>query len=212
MKLFQWSDILSLYNNTDSFFAKGCGISVGSFDGLHKGHRVLINTLVTECKKMEIPAGVVTFTRPLPSLKHKDYKGDISTLNQRLKLLENLGVDFAVVVDFNDDFASMSGIDFFTVLEKNCKLKIISEGVDFRCGYKGATDMQEIKAFAACKQIKAFFVEPVYYSTPDGEKRISSSIIRDLIQNGELDIAAELLDRPYERDSDCNDGNQVVPH
>lgn len=200
MQVFTWSNILSLLNTgkEDSFFSSGCGISVGSFDGLHKGHRVLINTLVSECKKNNVPAGVVTFKRPLPSIKHhSDYLGDISTLEQRLKLLESLGVNFAIVVDFDDSFASMLGTDFFSILMNVCNMKLIAEGIDFRCGYKGSTDSQAIKYFGEKNNIKTFFVDPVFYDEAAEEERISSSYIRSMINKGFLTTVEKMLERSY---------------
>lgn len=200
MNLYTWSDITSILNNgtKDPYFANGCGITVGSFDGLHLGHRVLVNTLVTECKALSIPAGAVTFTKPLPSIKHHgDYKGDISTLEERLQLLESAGVDFAIVVDFDDSFAAMTGEQFFEKLIKVCNLKIICEGVDFHCGYKGAFDKNAITEFGAAHHIKVSFTEPVYYDINGKQERISSSIIRQLIVDGNNDLVSKLLDRPY---------------
>ncbi len=202
MKIFSWNDILTLLNNgkEEPFFDKGCGISIGSFDGLHKGHRLLIKTLVTECKKENLLSGVVTFKRPLPGLKHhNDYAGDISTLSQRLSLLSDFNVDFVIVVDFDDSFASMLGTDFFNLLINVCNMKLLAEGVDFRCGYKGATDFSAIKYFGKEHNIKTFFVEPVFFENSVGEnERVSSSIIRNMIKKGFLTAAFELLERPYD--------------
>lgn len=204
MKILYWNDVISSAQNEglNEIAAQGCGISVGSFDGLHKGHRVLIKTLVDQCDKNQLLPGVVTFTRPLPSIKHSsDYSGDISTLDQRLKLLEELGVAFAVVVDFDQDFAARSGIQFFELLIKKCNLKLIAEGVDFRCGYKGATDTQAIRYFCQQNNIESFFVSPVYYRPgTEEEERISSSYIRMMIKKGFLATVEELLERKYELD------------
>lgn len=200
MQTFNWADITSILNNPSifSYFSKGCGISVGSFDGLHKGHRVLLNTLVSGSKDLGIPSGVVTFTRPLPSIKNQnDYKGDISTLEQRLKLLESVGVDFVIIVDFNDDFAAMTGNQFFDILIQNCNMKYLCEGVDFRCGYKGSFDKYAIANYCADNQIQLSFTNPVYYEIHGRQERISSSIIRQLISDNELDLVSALLDRKY---------------
>ena len=129
MKILTWNDILFVLNTGDKnkYFENGTGISVGSFDE-------------------NLLSGVVTFKRPLPGIKHfGDYQGDISTLDQRIKLFENIGIDFVIVVDFDDAFASIHGADFLDILINVCNLQLLAEGVDFRCGYKGATDVQAIK-------------------------------------------------------------------
>lgn len=222
MKIFTWNDILSVLNTgrDEPFFAQGTGISVGSFDGLHKGHRTLLATLVENCKKQKLLSGVVSFKRPLPSIKHSgDYKGDISTLEQRLELFDQQGIDFAIIVDFTDDFASMLGADFLNILVNACNMELLAEGIDFRCGYKGATDTQAIKYFAQKNNIKTIFVDPVYYMEgTELEERISSSYIRNMVLKGFFSTANELLERSYEIRLNTTDLeipratiNQVIP-
>ena len=197
MTVFDWSlQTLDSFSQTD-FFKQGCGISVGSFDGLHLGHRFLLNKLVEECSAAGVAPGVITFKRPLPALKHADdYAGDISTLEERLQLLEGLGIKFAIVVDFNQDFAAMKGVVFLDLLVQKLNMKLLAEGIDFRCGFKGATDTQAIKYWAMQSGVKTVFVDPVYYTQADGSvERVSSSYIRQLIQKGYMTTARELLAR-----------------
>ena len=197
MTVFDWSpQTLDDFSQTH-FFKQGTGISTGSFDGLHLGHRFLLNKLVEECKTQNLASGVITFKRPLPALKHADdYAGDISTLEERLKLLEGIGIDFVIVVDFDQEFASMKGVTFLDLLVQKLNMKLLAEGIDFRCGYKGATDTQAIKYWAAQAGIQTIFVDPVYYTQADGsEERVSSSYIRHLIQKGYMTTVRELLGR-----------------
>ena len=197
MTVFDWSpQTLDDFSQTH-FFKQGTGISTGSFDGLHLGHRFLLNKLVEECKTQGFASGVITFKRPLPALKHADdYAGDISTLDERLKLLEGIGIEFVIVVDFDQEFASMKGVTFLDLLVQKLNMKLLAEGIDFRCGYKGATDTQAIKYWATQSGIQTIFVDPVYYTQADGsEERVSSSYIRHLIQKGYMTTVRELLGR-----------------
>ena len=206
MQVINWNE-----SNLD-FLSSQTGISIGSFDGLHKGHRVLLNSLVQNCKKNNLKSGIVTFYRPLPSIKHSsDYAGDISTLKQRLELFENVGIDFVILVDFDNDFAQLKGIEFLSLLVKKYNMCFLAEGVDFRCGYKGATDSTAIQFWAKQNKIDCIFVEPVYFK----DERISSSYIRQMIQKGFFSTITELLARPYELDIETmvKDGKltQVLP-
>ena len=202
MKLFTWNDILSYLNTgiADPYFEKGTGISIGSFDGMHLGHRAIINELVANCKINNLIPGVISFKRPLPSIKHSaDYQGDVSTLEQRLKLFKELGVQFAVIIDFTDSFASILGADFLNIMVNAVNMEFICEGVDFRFGYKGATDVFAINYFAEQNNISTSFVNQVVYKEgTDEEERISSSYIRTMISKGFLTTVEELLARPYE--------------
>lgn len=205
MKLFTWNDILSILNgDTNADFLGGVktGISVGSFDGLHKGHRKLLGELLTAGRARGFACGVLTFSRPLPGIKHSgDYMGDLTTLDQRLKLFEELGLDFAIVVDFDDSFSSMMGADFLNILLNVCNMELLAEGIDFRCGFKGATDAQAIRYWAEKNGVETVFVDPVYFKEgTDEEERISSSYIRKMLSRGFFTTAQELLERPYELD------------
>ncbi|MCQ2592658.1 MAG: FAD synthetase family protein [Treponema sp.] len=211
MKVIDWNDVYRSFSTKkmlEDFAGKKSGISVGSFDGVHKGHQLLLETLTAECKKRDYFSVVLTFTNPLPSLKKSgEYEGHISSLNQRLNLLENYGIDFVVLVDFNLDFARLSGEEFFGILKSTANMNLIVEGVDFRCGYKGATTVAEIEKWAqensasgVEEQIKCFFMKPVYFIEGNQEIRISSSVIRKYIKAGRLKLVEELLSRPFQLD------------
>ena len=202
MEIFDWKDIDSF--SKTQFFKQGTGVSVGSFDGLHLGHRVLLEKLVLFCSKCNLSSGLVTFSRPLPSIKHSDdYTGDISTLSQRLRFFEQLGIDFVFVVDFDQEFAALKGSDFLTMLHQKLNMNLIAEGIDFKCGYKGATAAQAIKYWAEQNKVEFSFIDPVYYTEPGGNlERVSSSYIRQMINKGFFTRATELLSRPYEIDID----------
>lgn len=200
MEIYNWKNIDSFAQT--SFYKQGTCLSTGSFDGLHLGHRFLLETLVNTARKKSLACGVITFSRPLPAIKHsQDYTGDISTLRQRLALFEKLGIDFAFVVDFDEAFASLKGTDYFSILLNKCNMKLIAEGIDFRCGYKGATDAQAIRYWSEQNNVECCFVDPVYYTEADGnEERVSSSYIRRMIQKGFFNRVSELLKRPYSLD------------
>ncbi len=202
MKIYTWNDILAILNGDSNENFPKTGISTGCFDGLHKGHRKLLSALIDACSAKGLSAGVVTFARPLPGIKHSnDYKGDLTTLNQRLSLFEQLGIDFAIIVDFDDSFASMMGADYLNILLNVCNMELLAEGIDFRCGFKGATDAQAIRYWAEKNNVETVFVDPVYFKEgTDEEERISSSYIRTMLSRGFFTTACELLERPYEID------------
>ena len=196
MRVCYWNKELSC------FVGKESAVTIGSFDGMHKGHRVLIDTLARICVEKNYQSVVFTFTRPLPAIKHAgDYAGDICSLSQRLELFEQLHIDTVILVDFDEKFASVSGTDFLLQLAERINMRCLVEGFDFHCGYKGRTTRSEIELWARGAQVETHFLEPVFYTTTEGKKeRVSSSFIRRMIQSGNFSAAAELLGRPYELD------------
>lgn len=197
MKIFRWQDISSIKDSV--FFDRGTGLSTGSFDGVHLGHRSLINTLVEGCKKRDFAPGIISFTRPLPSMKKAGtYPGDISTLSQRLSIFEELGIEFVILVDFDEAFARNSGYDYLKILKDNCNMKYLVEGFDFRCGYKGATDVSAIKSYSNDLGFDSDFVDAVIFSDENGvNQRISSSFVRNLIMENRFEVVKELLKRNF---------------
>ena len=205
MKIFCWEEIYNLFscsfeeikNSTDSFFLDGTAISVGCFDGPHSGHKFLFSSVLKYSKDNHLKSGLVTFLRPLQSLKFKnEYLGDIATLNQRLSEYEKLGFDFVVVIDFSSDFSKMEGTYFLSILTKVCNMKFLAEGKDFRCGYKGSCSMENILEFAKENNIVAHFPDLVFFD----KKRISSSDVRKHIYNADFDLVQKFLERSYELD------------
>lgn len=214
MHLFTWSNIQSFLEtgNIPSIFQNGTGLSIGSFDGLHLGHRELLTKLVKGCANQNYVPGVISFSRPLPSIKHSaDYMGDVSTLNQRLEIFEELGIQFAIIIDFDEAFASTTGTDFLNILVNACNMKLISEGIDFRFGYKGATDVSAIKYFAQNHQLSTIFVDQIIYKEGTAEEeRVSSSFIRQMVKRGFFATVQELLNRPYAIDISHIDLKQYI--
>lgn len=201
MKVFNWNDITASLDSEKSipFFTTGTGLSVGSFDGLHLGHRELLHSLIENCRMNNLIPGVISFTKPLPSIKyHQDYLGDVTTLHQRLSLFEELGIQFAIIIDFNESFASLSGVDFLNIITRSCNMKFIAEGIDFRFGYKGATDVSALRYFALNNNIGTCFVNQVIFKDGSEEERVSSSYIRSMISKGFFSTVERLLMRPYE--------------
>lgn len=219
MKVISWNEIINAPQNYKQFFSKGTGISVGSFDGIHLGHQKLLNSLVLNCKKNNYISGIITFYRPLPSIKHsEDYKGDITTLKQRLDIFEQFSIDFVIFVDFTESFAALSGTQFLELLITTCNLKLLAEGIDFRCGYKGATDTQAIRYWANKNNIQTIFEDSVFFNEgTEEEERVSSSFIREMILKGFFTTVNQLLKRNYSIDlsdvfvteNDNNRNNQI---
>ncbi len=190
--VYTWDQIISGKFNQE-YKERGSSLTIGSFDGPHIGHDQLFDSAISKRKEGLVP-GVVTFTRSLRRYKNPEkWQGDISTLSQRLEVYAAKGFSFAVVIDFSTDFSKIEGQDFLKILIDCCGMKYLSEGKDFHCGYKGAVDMEMIAALGEKLGFGLNMVESVFY----GEKKISSSRIRDCISKGDFKSASYMLDGHY---------------
>ncbi|MGP1459679.1 MAG: hypothetical protein ACTTKL_10280 [Treponema sp.] len=197
MEIFYWYKIDLEARNP--VVTGGSALTVGSFDGPHAGHEALFTSVFDAAQKQSLIPGIITFTRPLPSLKNSaSYVGDIASLRQRLSGYEKRGFQFVLLIDFSPDFARMTGDSFLHTLVSRFSMKFIAEGQDFRCGYKGAFGKKEIEECAQRFDFQTAFHSAVLH---EGE-RISSSIIRQRIYSGALTGLEDVLGRAYAVDTD----------
>jgi len=191
-KIYTWDDVVEGRFDEETR-KKGTALTIGSFDGPHLGH----DTLFEHCRRdKNLVPGIVTFRAGLRSFKSSSYAGDVSTLNQKLRAFEEQKMAFALVIDFSESFGKIEGTEFLSILIEKCGMKYLVEGEDFRCGYKGATDDEQIKAFAEQKGFTFFVHKGITYK----DRKVSSSRIREDVQNALFEDAAVMLNRPYEID------------
>lgn len=197
-KVYTWQDIIlgkfpSLQELRKAGFI-GTSISVGAFDGVHLGHKALIDSVVSfkDCF-----SGVVTFSsNPRSVFFPDDYSGDLTSLQQKLSLFKEKQLGFAVVIDFSSEFGKMEGNEFLSVLKDKLSVAYIAEGQDFRCGYKGRTDMIALKAFFQNRGVTVETLSSVIVK----EQRVSSSAIRKSVLKGDFATVKQLLGRNYSLD------------
>jgi len=210
MQVFNWNDIIdsSKNNSIPAVFQKGTALSVGCFDGIHLGHSLLINSVLQKAKEKDLSSGIITF-------KSNNVKvvngGELQTLSQKLKIFESKGLSFVVVIDFSNEFVRIEGHTFLDILYDVFKMRFIAEGQDFRFGYKGKASKDDIVSFAKSKEIEYDLLPLAVYE----DERVSSSLIRTKILQGNFKAAEAMLSRPYEIDYKCvsSDGKtqQVLP-
>jgi len=162
-------------------------MTIGVFDGVHRGHRSLIEKIVAH-NTNNVPV-VITFRQNHKKSKHTP---DIQTFHQKIEILEQLGVKITLAIDFTDSFRRMGGIEFLEVLLKRGNIGFFAVGSDFRCGYKLDTDAAAIQEFFTSRNIPVEIVPEVL----EGGLPISSSRIRAAIANGDLALAEKMLGRP----------------
>lgn len=189
MQVISWQKILKAFLADQSL----CGfsaITVGSFDGIHLGHQVLLDEVLSQ---PEVLKGVVTFSRPTRLKKSKNYAGDILTTRLKLKMLEDLGFDFVILIDFSKEFSKTTGLEFFKILVKTIQMKALVVGKDFSCGFQHSTNILDIEKIAKDYSFTVKAIDRIFLN---GEN-ISSSSIRNAIQNADFSFAKKLLGHSF---------------
>jgi riboflavin kinase/FMN adenylyltransferase len=166
----------------------GLALSIGVFDGVHRGHQELIRRIVSQSPL----STVLTFRQnPRRILSPDQYRGDIFSLRQKLAVFEALGLSRVVLIDFSGNFSKLSGREFIDLLKSRCRIGYMALGMNFRCGCRLDTGAQDIKAWMNQDGIAMDLVEPVL----EGRHPVSSSRIRAAISAGDLAAATALLGR-----------------
>ena len=167
-------------------------VTVGVFDGVHRGHQALIRRICDHPQPLascSLLSTVVTFKQnPLRILKPAAFTGDIMTLEQKLHALEVLGVQLTVLIDFSEKFSKISGRDFVDRLLGR-QVKFMALGQNFRCGCKLDTGTVEIRNYAEERGID-YWIAP---SVMDEGLPVSSSRIRQALAAGHTTEAERLL-------------------
>ena len=195
MKVFSWDDLGSVKSYLSQNSIQSTCLTIGGFDGNHLGHQVLFEKVLSKKNdEKSFCAGVVTFARsPRGSKSENFYKGDLSTLSQKIQYFEKQGFDFCLIINFDSEFKKTLGIDFFDRLLGYCNMKFLSVGQDFRCGYKGSMGITEISEYFEKNNLELSICKDVILDN----QRISSTLIRDFIYNGEFEKVEKFLGRKY---------------
>ena len=175
-----------------------CALTIGNFDGVHRGHQAILQRLQSEAAARSLPSCVLTF-EPHPrehfaALGRGTTPSRIHTLRDKLEALAACGVDRVNIAHFNASFASLSAERFIDeVLIEGLQVRYLLIGDDFRFGAMRRGDFVMLEQHAAARG----YVLQRMPTISDEAGRISSSTVREALAAGDLDRAARLLARPY---------------
>jgi riboflavin kinase/FMN adenylyltransferase len=167
-------------------------VTIGKFDGVHRGHRAVVDRIRAIAAAEDLRAVVVTFDRnPLALLAPDKCPDSLVSLRQKLHLLATTGIDATLLLRFDRALASVPATEFVErVLVDTLHAKAVLVGRDFRYGARGAGDVDLLVDLGAKF---GFTVEVVDDVAPEGERRVSSTWIRELLADGDVRRATELL-------------------
>jgi riboflavin kinase/FMN adenylyltransferase len=162
---------------------KKSSVTVGVFDGVHRGHRALIGRVVSY--NADYVPVVVTFRE-----NHKS-NGDILNFEQKTEILAGLGVQILLIIDFTEAFRNTGGLEFLQLLTERGNVGFFAVGSGFRCGRNLDTDAAAIGGFFSSRGIPFETVPHVM----EGGLPVSSSRIRAALAAGDIALAEKMLGR-----------------
>lgn len=168
-----------------------CVVSLGKFDGLHLGHKYLLEEL-KKGKEKGYKCVIFTFDIPPKAFNKSDYKV-LNTKEEKEAIFQAAGVDYVVECPFTEQFKHLSPEEFLQWIKARINMKQIVAGTDFHFGRNRSGSYRDLQQYAGKYQYEAIIVEKMQYKGED----ISSTRVRDLIAEGNMEEANYLLGYEY---------------
>lgn len=194
--LYKYSTFLKTYHSIESFNSNTPTVlTIGTFDGIHIGHKKILERLTSAAKKQKLNSLVLTFF-PHPRMilqKESDIKL-IHTIDERISFLSKLGLDHLIVHPFSKDFSRLTATEFVRdILVNQLQVKHIIIGYDHRFGRNRTANIEDLKEFG---ELYNFTVEEISAQDID-EVAVSSTKIRRAILSGDITTANSYLGTPF---------------
>ena len=182
-------------NNIEEFNSKNICISVGTFDGVHKGHKKIIEFLLNKSRQLGSESAILTlWPHPKVILNPKETPQYLNTLNERIELLKKTNIDNLIIYPFTKELSNLKYNEFVKdILISKFNVTALVVGFNNRIGNKGEGQSVKLFQFANELNIKVFEAEPLSVKNVN----ISSTKIRNALENGEIDLANNYLSYNY---------------
>jgi len=179
-------------------------VTIGNFDGVHRGHQKILQGVVERAKKDDLLAAVLTFyPHPARVLRPDAAPGLLATLQQRLAAFNRAGIDAALVMRFDAELAKVSAEDFVQrFLVDAMRARAVLVGANFRFGHRQAGDVSLLTELGSQFGFEVEVVPPLV----EGGIVVSSTAIRQAVREGRMDDAQKLLGRPFALDGEIRPG------
>ncbi|MBP5714230.1 MAG: bifunctional riboflavin kinase/FAD synthetase [Prevotella sp.] len=175
----------------------GCVATLGCFDGVHRGHQLLISMVLRKAEEMGQPSVVITFDRQPRELFDPDYRPQLlSTLEEKEQLIAALGVNHLVVLPFTKELASLTAQAFIQqVLHEQLGAQVLVTGYDNRFGRNRAEGFDDYVRYGKMLGMEVLRGDEAMF--PGTDEAVSSSAIRQLLLEGKVERMQESLTRLY---------------
>jgi riboflavin kinase/FMN adenylyltransferase len=179
-------------------------VTIGNFDGVHRGHQKILQGVVERAKQDDLLAAVLTFyPHPARVLRPDAAPGLLATLQQRLSAFNRAGIDAALVMRFDAELATVSAEDFVQrFLVDAMRARAVLVGANFRFGHRQAGDVSLLTELGAQFGFEVEVVPPLI----EGGIVVSSTAIRQAVREGRMEDAQKLMGRPFALDGEIRPG------
>ncbi|MFD5631916.1 MULTISPECIES: bifunctional riboflavin kinase/FAD synthetase [unclassified Streptomyces] len=174
-------------------------VTIGSYDGVHRGHQLIIRHAVDRARDLGVPSVVVTFD-PHPSevVRPGSHPPLLAPHHRRAELMAELGVDALLILPFTTEFSKLSPADFVAkVLVDKLHAKAVVEGPNFRFGHKAAGNVDFLREQGRTYDFEVEVVDLYVTGDAGGGEPFSSTLTRRLVAEGDVEGAREILGRPH---------------
>ncbi|MFE4861917.1 bifunctional riboflavin kinase/FAD synthetase [Streptomyces sp. NPDC056670] len=174
-------------------------VTIGSYDGVHRGHQLIIGRAVERARELGVPSVVVTFD-PHPSevVRPGSHPPLLAPHHRRAELMAELGVDAILILPFTSEFSKLSAADFVVkVLVDKLHAKLVVEGPNFRFGHKAAGNVEVLAELGRSYDYEVEVIDLRVRGEAGGGEPFSSTLTRRLVTEGDIEGAAEILGRPH---------------
>ncbi|MFE7125690.1 bifunctional riboflavin kinase/FAD synthetase [Streptomyces sp. NPDC057617] len=174
-------------------------VTIGSYDGVHRGHQLIIKRAVERARELGVPSVVVTFD-PHPSevVRPGSHPPLLAPHHRRAELMAELGVDALLILPFTVEFSKLSPGDFIVkVLVDKLHARAVIEGPNFRFGHKAAGNVGVLADLGATYDYEVEVIDLRVTGEAGGGEPFSSTLTRRLVAEGDVAGAAEILGRPH---------------
>ena len=180
-------------------------ISIGVFDGVHKGHLALVNKMLSEGNTRGLSGGVVTFyPHPVAVIRPDIEFTYLTSLQNRIELLQTVGVEFVSVLEFDEQLQRVSAKTFCEMLVEEAQMELLVVGEDFKLGRNGEGDIKILENIGLELGFEVISVPLVQEST----SKVSATRIREALNSGSMEEVGSLMGHRYQLDGTVILGDQ----
>lgn len=205
---------MQIIPDTSAIIPEPCVATIGFFDGVHTGHRYLIQQVKEIAAARGLRSALVTFPVHPRKVMNADYHPELlTTAEEKIRLLAETGVDYCLMLDFTPDISRLSAKEFMTrLLKERYQVKYLVIGYDHRFGHNRSESFEDYVRYGeeiGIEVIRARAVTSDIETSDSQNVPVSSSLIRTLLHQGDVDAAARCLGYEYFLDGTVVGGYQV---